>query len=288
MDRPYYAKSGIVLVYKGVGVSSNAVVNKVKYLLGAKKCGHLGTLDLEGEGLLPVTVNKATKLFDWFLNKTKTYQANFVFGVETDTLDSSGKVTHSMDCDITESEVKRVLPQMIGKYKQVPPQFSAKKVNGKIAYKEARQGNVVQLQPKEIEIFDFRLIKKIDKNTFRFEINCSSGTYVRSLARDLAEKLGTYGIMQCILRTRCGMFRLEDAKTLEQLEKGKIEVVPCDKLFDFKSIKLDLKQAERAYNDGLSIDVDEENGKYKVYNDSDFLGIGEVVDKRLTFKMRLF
>ena len=288
MDRPYYAKSGIVLVYKGVGISSNAVVNKVKYLLGAKKCGHLGTLDLEGEGLLPVTVNKATKLFDWFLNKTKTYQANFVFGVETDTLDSSGKVTHSMDCDITESEVKRVLPQMIGKYKQVPPQFSAKKVNGKIAYKEARQGNVVQLQPKEIEIFDFRLIKKIDKNTFRFEINCSSGTYVRSLARDLAEKLGTYGIMQCILRTRCGMFRLEDAKTLEQLEKGKIEVVPCDKLFDFKAIKLDLKQAERAYNDGLSIDVDEENGKYKVYNDSDFLGIGEVVDKRLTFKMRLF
>ena len=288
MDRPYYSRSGIVLVYKGVGVSSNAVVNKVKYLLGAKKCGHLGTLDLEGEGLLPVTVNKATKLFDWFLNKTKTYQANFVFGVETDTLDSSGKVTHSMDCDITESEVKRVLPQMIGKYKQVPPQFSAKKVNGKIAYKEARQGNVVQLQPKEIEIFDFRLIKKIDKNTFRFEINCSSGTYVRSLARDLAEKLGTYGIMQCILRTRCDMFRLEDAKTLEQLEKGKIEVVPCDKFFDFKSIKLDLKQAERAYNDGLSIDVDEENGKYKVYNDSDFLGIGEVVDKRLTFKLRLF
>ncbi len=286
MDKRVFAKSGIVLVNKPAGISSNAVVNKVKYALGATKAGHLGTLDLEGEGVLPITINKATKLFDFYLNKTKTYRTTFVFGIETDTLDLSGNVVKEKECDITKREILEVLPSMLGKYNQMPPQYSAKKINGKVAYKEARKGNVVDLKPKEVEIFKFELLGKEKKNTFSFEISCSSGTYIRCLARDLAERLDTYGSMQCILRTRCGSFELDDCITLDDVKSGKIDVVPCEELFDFEDINLDLHQTTKIYN-GQKIPVKRKNGSYRVFNDQDFLGVGEVVDNILTLTLRL-
>ena len=222
-----FEKSGIVLVNKPVGISSNAVVNIVKRVLNAKKCGHLGTLDLEGEGLLPVTVNNATKLFDFFLNKDKTYETVFVFGFETDTLDLAGTVIKEKECDIKKEDVEKTIKEMIGKYSQMPPLYSAKKINGQTAYKVARRGEVVELRPKEIEIYDFKLIEQLSKNTFRFEISCSSGTYIRSVCRDLAERLSTYGSMQCILRTRCGGFYLKDAYHLEEIKSGKFTDFDC-------------------------------------------------------------
>lgn len=287
MDRPFYAKSGIVLVNKPVGVSSNKVVNMVKYHLGAKKCGHLGTLDLEGAGVLPVTVNSATKLFDFFLKKDKTYETVFVFGVETDTLDASGTVLHEKECDISTDDVLKCLPKMIGKQLQMPPQFSAKKVDGKVAYKEARKGNVVELKPKEIEVFDFSLIEKVCKNTFKFSITCSSGTYIRCLCRDLAKLLGSYGVMQCILRTRCGVFCLKDCITLKDVENGNIPVISSDKLFDFEEIYVDAKSSERLYNFGQSLAVSYADGQYKIFDENDFLGVGAVEKGMLTLKIRL-
>ena len=281
-----FTKSGIVLVNKPVGISSNAVVNIVKHCLDAKKCGHLGTLDLEGEGLLPVTVNSATKLFDYFLKKDKTYHTIFVFGFETDTLDTSGEVIKQKECDVTKEQVEEACKQMIGKYPQMPPMYSAKKVGGKVAYKEARKGNDLALQPKEIEIYDCKMLQQIEKNKFEFEISCSSGTYIRSVCRDMAEKLGTYGSMQCIIRTRCGGFMLDDAYTLDQIRDGKFELLSCENVFDYPNIFLSVDDAQRLYM-GQKLDIEKENGIFRLYEGLDFIGLGKVEDKILSYTTRL-
>ena len=279
-------ESGIVLVNKPKGISSNKVVNIVKHALKAKKCGHLGTLDLEGEGLLPVTVNKGTKLFDFFLQKDKTYEANFVFGIETDTLDTSGKVMKVKEVNFTYSELENAVKGMIGKYAQMPPLYSAKKVNGKVGYKEARNGGTLNLSPKEVEIYDFKILRQIEKNVYRFEITCSSGTYIRSIARDLAYHLGTYGSMQCILRTRCGIFSLKDAYTLDEIEKGDFKIIPCDSVFNLPKITLNEKENFKILN-GQVLDYGEKDGQYKLYFDKKFLGLGEVKYGKLKMKLNL-
>lgn len=281
-----YEKSGIVLVHKPAGISSNAVVNIVKRVLNAKKCGHLGTLDLEGEGLLPVTVNNATKLFDFFLNKDKTYETVFVFGFETDTLDLAGEVVKEKECDINEEDVQKTIKTMIGKYLQMPPLYSAKKVNGQTAYKVARSGGEVELHPKEIEIYDFKLLEKLSKNTYRFEISCSSGTYIRSVCRDLAEKLSTYGSMQCILRTRCGGFYLKDAYHLEKIKSGEFEVCSCDNLFDYEKIMLSEKDKEKLLN-GQILNASNKNGCYRLFQNEEFIGVGKIEENKLKLILRL-
>ena len=279
-------ESGIILVNKPKGISSNKVVNIVKHKLKAKKCGHLGTLDLEGEGLLPVTVNKGTKLFDFFLQKDKTYEANFVFGLETDTLDTSGKVVKEKEANFTFKELEEAVKNMIGKYDQMPPLYSAKKVNGKVGYKEARNGGTLNLSPKEVEIYDFKILRQIEKNVYRFEITCSSGTYIRSIARDLAYHLGTYGSMQCILRTRCGIFCLKDAYTLDEIEKGDFKIIPCDSVFNLPKITLNEKENFKILN-GQVLDYGEKDGEYKLYFNKKFLGLGEVKSGKLKMKLNL-
>lgn len=279
-------ESGIVLVNKPNGISSNKVVNIVKHALKAKKCGHLGTLDLEGEGLLPVTVNKGTKLFDFFLQKDKTYEANFVFGIETDTLDTSGKVMKVKEVNFTYFELENAVKGMIGKYAQMPPLYSAKKVNGKVGYKEARKGGTLNLSPKEVEIYDFKILGEVEKNIYRFEITCSSGTYIRSIARDLAYHLGTYGSMQCILRTRCGVFCLKDAYSLDEIESGNFKVIPCDSVFNLPKISLSEKENFKILN-GQILDISEKDGEYKLYFGEKFLGIGEVMSAKLKMKLNL-
>lgn len=278
--------NGIVLINKPAGISSNKAVNIVKHQLGAKKCGHLGTLDLEGEGLLPVTVGKATKLFDFFLNKDKTYETVFVFGFETDTLDTSGQIVNEKDCDILQKDVEIAIKEMIGKQNQMPPLYSAKKVGGKIAYKEARKGNEIILHSKEIEIYDFKLLDKLEKNKFKFEISCSSGTYIRSICRDLAYKLSTYGSMQCILRTRCGGFYLKDSCTLDDVKNGKIKIIPTQNVFDFEDVFLDEKQTENLLN-GQKIAYEKTDGIYRLFFKEQFLGLGKIENNNLCFSLRL-
>ena len=278
-------KSGIVLVNKPTGISSNKVVNIVKHSLKAKKCGHLGTLDLEGEGLLPVTVNGATKLFNYFLNKTKTYETVFIFGFETDTLDTSGEIIKRKECHIQKSDVEKAIKSMIGKYAQMPPLYSAKKVDGKIAYKEARKGNSVELKPKQIEIYDFKLLEEISDNVFKFSITCSSGTYIRSVCRDLAEKLSTYGSMQCILRTKCGKFDIKDAYSLEDIKNGNFKMISCESVFDYSKMSLSDEVVLKLLN-GQQIKTNAENGKYKLYSQDGFVGVGDVENNLLKLIMR--
>jgi len=200
-----FDKNAIINLNKPTGMSSFLAVKKVARLLGVKKAGHMGTLDPYGTGVLLVGVNKGTKLFDEYLKKVKTYVAVFHFGYETDTLDSEGKIINKNNVEINCQQIIGVLNAFIGKQAQMPPQFSAKKINGQKACDLARMGSVVELKPKEIEIYDLKLLRSFGNNNFQFEITCSSGTYIRSLCRDIAYKLSTYGTMVSIIRTKCGV-----------------------------------------------------------------------------------
>ena len=277
--------NSIILINKESGFSSNQVVNKVKYLLKANKAGHLGTLDVLGRGLLPITLGKGTKLFDYFLNKDKVYQTVFEFGYTTTTLDREGKITDKNDVEVSLEQLQAVCKTFIGKQDQLPPIYSAKKINGKKAYELARAGKSVDLKPKQIEIYDLKVLKQIEKNKFLLEVHCSSGTYIRSLCRDIASSLGTFGVMQDILRTKCGSFDIKESFTIEDIEQGKYKIIPLDTVFDYE--KLITYEADKLLN-GQLINTDYQDGIYRIYTDNSlFLGIGNVKNKRLKLDMRL-
>lgn len=277
--------NGIILVNKESGFSSNQVVGKLKYLLKANKAGHLGTLDVLGRGLLPITLGRGTKLFDYFLNKDKVYQTIFEFGFTTTTLDREGEITDKNNVEVSLEQLQNVCQKFIGKQDQLPPIYSAKKINGKKAYELARAGKSVDLKPKQIEIYDLRVLKQIEKNKFLLEVHCSSGTYIRSLCRDIASSLGTFGVMQDILRTKCGSFDIKESFTIEDIEQGKYKIIPLDTVFDYE--KLITYEADKLLN-GQLVKTDYQDGIYRIYTDNSlFLGIGNVKNKRLKLDMRL-
>lgn len=279
--------NGIILVNKERGISSNKVVNKVKYLLKVDKAGHLGTLDVLGEGLLPVTLGKGTKLFDYFLNKDKVYKTVFKFGLTTTTLDLEGEVTNQNDVEVNLEDINSILPQFIGKHAQLPPIYSAKKIRGKKAYQLARAGvEEIELKPKTIEIYSINLLRQIKHNTFEFELHCSSGTYVRSVCRDMAEKLSTYGVMLSIQRTRCGDFDIKNSYTLEDIERGNYKIISLDSIFDYPSINLKSDESEKLLN-GVNIHFFKD-GIFKAYDDNlKFLGVVQVSNNKMSFNLRL-
>lgn len=208
---------GILNINKPKGITSSDVVTKVKKILDTKAVGHFGTLDPMGEGVLPIGVGKATRLFDVMLKKDKVYEATFKFGYSTDTLDSEGNTVFSGGRVPSLQEIKNVLKEMTGIQFQEPPAYSAKNVNGKRAYELARQGQSVSLASCQIEIYDIAVEPTDFFDIFKFNIHCSSGTYIRSVCRDLAEKIGTLAVMTSIKRLRSGAFDIKDSVTLDEL-----------------------------------------------------------------------
>lgn len=214
--------NGIVNINKPEGFSSSDVVIKIRNFITKQtgfrqKVGHLGTLDPLATGVLPVAIGSATKLFDSYLTKTKTYIAEIFFGATTDTLDREGKKIFA-ETPFLMPETKIItdaLESFLGTITQIPPIYSAIKVQGKRAYKLARDGKTVEMPKRIVEIFDIKLLD-VDKDTIKFETTCSSGTYIRSLVRDIAEKLGTIGYMSSLVRTKAGEFILENSVTLDE------------------------------------------------------------------------
>lgn len=211
---------GIINVYKEKGFTSHDVVAKLRGILHQKKIGHTGTLDPEAVGVLPVCLGKATKVCDLLTNKDKTYQAVCRLGVSTDTQDMTGEILKQGDFSgVTEEQLQGVLEGFLGDQLQIPPMYSALKVNGKKLYELAREGKTVERKPRSIRIHSIDLIEYRQKEgLFTMEVTCSKGTYIRTLCHDIGEKLGCFGAMESLQRTRVGVFSIEDALTLEQIE----------------------------------------------------------------------
>ena len=227
---------GIINVYKEKGFTSHDVVAKLRGILRMKKIGHTGTLDPAAEGVLPVCLGKGTRLCDMLTDKTKTYRAVLLLGQETDTQDTTGVVQAEYPVHVTEEEVREAIVSFLGDYMQIPPMYSALKVNGKKLYELARQGKEVERQARPVQILDIQ-IESIDLPRATFSVTCSKGTYIRTLCYDIGQKLGCGGCMESLLRTRVDRFKLEDSLTLSQIEKlrdeGRVEeaVVPLEGVF---------------------------------------------------------
>ena len=227
---------GIINVYKEKGFTSHDVVAKLRGILRMKKIGHTGTLDPAAEGVLPVCLGKGTRLCDMLTDKTKTYRAVLLLGQETDTQDTTGVVQAEYPVHVTEEEVRKAIVSFLGDYMQIPPMYSALKVNGKKLYELARQGKEVERQARPVQILDIQ-IESIDLPRATFFVTCSKGTYIRTLCYDIGRKLGCGGCMESLLRTRVDRFELKDSLTLSQIEKlrdeGRLEeaVLPVEGVF---------------------------------------------------------
>jgi len=212
--------NGILNINKPKGITSAAVVSKVKKILGTKTVGHMGTLDPQGEGVLLIGIGKGTKLFDCMLKKDKIYEADFCFGYETDTLDGDGKIINICKKIPSIDELNSKIQLFLGKIQQLPPNYSAKNIDGIRAYKLAREGKEVILKPSEVEVFDIKIICATPP-VYRFLIHCSSGTYIRSICRDIAHSCNSLATMTSISRLRSGKYLIKDSITLDELEQKK-------------------------------------------------------------------
>ena len=207
--------TGFINIYKEKGVGSTFVVNRIKRLTKTS-AGHMGTLDPLASGVLPVAIGNAARLFDYFLRKEKTYLARFRFGITTDTLDEEGEKISGGRVP-GEAEINAALPAFFGEIEQVPPKYSAVSVGGRRGYELARAGADFNLQAKKVRILSFECTGQTAPDEYAFEIVCGGGTYIRSLARDLAVALGTQGYMSALERTASGVFTKEGAVTLNEL-----------------------------------------------------------------------
>lgn len=254
------------------------------YAVGAVKkkfncpCGHMGTLDPMAEGVLPVGIGKASRLFQYMLDKEKTYIARFIFGYTTDTLDITGETTEKTDKIPTLDEIKSILGNFVGEIEQMPPKYSAKCINGKRGYQLARQGVEFTLEAKKVSILSLECLGQISENEFEFKIECKGGTYIRSLARDIAIACGSLGTMSKLSRVKSGIFNYENGITIEQLkslENVDDFIIAPDSAVSFEKLDLTEKQAQKIL-DGVFENYGFNDGTYRVYNQGKFIGVGKV------------
>mgnify|MGYP002707038212 CR=1 FL=1 len=281
---------GIIVVNKQSGWTSFDVVNKLKHIYNTKKVGHLGTLDPMAEGVLPVAVGRATKLFDYYLNKTKTYIANIKFGVLTDSLDATGAVIKTEDINITEAEFKKALNSFVGKISQVPPRVSAKKINGRRAYDLARNNIEFEIKPKNVTIYEIEYISKVADNEYQFKVVCEAGTYIRSLCRDIGEKLNTIATMTKLVRTKAGEFSIENSHTISEIESNKDAfLLPLEKVLNNEQkLVLSVDNLPALIN-GRKLVVNEQDSKLvTVYCGDILFGLGSTLNKNLKILVRLY
>lgn len=208
---------GILNIYKEAGFTSADVVAKLRGICKQKKIGHTGTLDPQATGVLPVCLGNATKVCDLLTDRSKEYVAKLLLGVETDTLDVTGTVLAHHEVKVTEEEVREAVQSFVGGYDQIPPMYSALKVDGKRLYELARAGKEVERKARHVELPEIEILQ-MELPVVKFRVECSKGTYIRSLCADIGAKLGCGGTMQSLVRTRVGEFHLEEALTLSQVE----------------------------------------------------------------------
>ena len=289
---------GIIIINKTKGCTSHDIVYKIKKMLN-KKVGHTGTLDPMAEGVLPILIGKGTQLSKYLINHDKKYIVELQLGIKTDTADREGKIIEEKTVNktkLSKENITNVLQTFIGKQEQIPPIYSAIKVNGKKLYEYARKGQEVELKPRQIEIYDIKLIDySMDEKQIKFEVFCGKGTYIRSLCEDIATKFETVGYMKSLKRTQVGNFKIDNSITIEELKNLiennenididdilKNKIITVEEIFEkFQSINLDEKKLEMFLN-GVMLTQNLDEGVYKIYNkNSEFIGTGTIKNKLL-------
>ncbi len=279
--------TGLININKAEGVSSAREVALIKRLTGMP-CGHMGTLDPMAGGVLPVAVGNATRLFDYLLTKTKTYVATFRFGEDYDTLDTTGNLIKSGFRIPAPSEIEAVIPSLTGEIMQIPPRYSAKNINGRRGYQLARAGVDFELPPKKVNVNSIKLLGFLG-NAFSFEIVCGGGTYIRSIARDMASALSTCAAMSALVRTASGPFLIENSVRSEELTRDNIAkfLIPGDSVISYESIHLSEGEAKKLFN-GVPVSCGNADGYYKIYApDGSFYGIAAADGGALKVRTKL-
>lgn len=277
--------NGMINVYKEQGFTSHDVVAKLRGILKQKKIGHTGTLDPDAQGVLPVCLGKATKVCDLLTNHDKTYAAELLLGVETDTQDISGTVLCRKEVAVKEEELRQIIAGFVGEYEQIPPMYSALKVNGRKLYELARSGIEVERQPRKVMIHSI-IIKEIQLPVVKMEVHCSKGTYIRTLCHDIGQKAGCCGCMQKLVRTQAGIFGYQESHRLEEIQQladqGRIAelIIPIDSLFlQYPVVHTKESCKKQAYNGNplaaeQCIEQLSEKGTIRLYDAEDqFIGI---------------
>ena len=292
--------NGIINVYKEKGYTSHDVVAILRKIAGQKKIGHTGTLDPDATGVLPVCLGRATKVCDLLTDHDKTYETVLLLGKTTDTQDISGEILKEHPTDhLNEAEVIKVIENFKGTYDQIPPMYSALKVNGKKLYELAREGKTVERKSRKVTIYQIH-IKKIQLPRVRMEVTCSKGTYIRTLCHDIGNLLGTGGCMEELTRTKVGRFELKDSLKLEELsdlaQNGRLEdaLIPLDQMFsELQSVVPAEKYISKAYNgNDFFKNQLSEDGKFcsgekvRVYDaQGHFIGVYRYMEDRKMFHL---
>ena len=280
---------GIVNVNKPLGITSHDVVYRFRKILNIKKIGHTGTLDPEASGVLPMCIGKGTKLAEFLTAADKQYMARLQLGAFTDTQDASGEVTQSFAVNVTKEQICDAVNKFIGEITQIPPMYSAIKIDGKKLYELAREGKTVEREPRKVTISNIE-IKNIDlkNNTVDMLVDCSKGTYIRTLCNDIGAELGCGGHMSALSRTKSGRFEIEKAYNLEKIEEmAKAEdfsfMIPVSEaLPEYERIILADRNAGRVRN-GIRITVGglQEGRIYRVFDEkNEFLALAQQIDGR--------
>lgn len=248
--------NGIIIVYKEQEYTSHDVVAKMRGILKIKKIGHTGTLDPAAEGVLPVCIGKATRVVDLIMDKDKTYEAVLKLGIVTDTQDVTGKILKTSAVTVDFPEIVAAIVKFIGEYEQLPPMYSAIKVNGKKLYELARQGKEIERKTRKVSIRDIRILDySEEEHEVRVSVDCGKGTYIRTLLHDIGESLGCGGTMKSLIRTRVGSFTHDAALRLaeieEQVKNGTLSryIVPIDAMFgSYPKVTVDREYHKLIYN----------------------------------------
>ena len=277
---------GFINLYKPSGISSAKAVYLVKKKLNIsnEKIGHTGTLDPMASGVLPICIGRATRLFDFMLSKEKTYIAEFAFGYETNTLDQEGEVIKDLPNIPTSSEINSILHEFIGKIEQIPPQFSAKSIDGVRAYDKARKGESIDLKPCKVFIKNIQLISQVNENTYRFEIVCGSGTYIRSIARDLAYRLNTVATMTKLERTQTGAFDVANSIQIDDVCADSL--LPCEFVLNNLDAVNITEEQQQFLLQGKYVEISQPDGLYRTYCLNELVGLLET--KNNLSKMKIW
>lgn len=286
-------KTGLLIVNKPKDMTSHDVVSILRKKLNIKKIGHTGTLDPMATGVLPICIGKATRISEYIMQQGKAYIATLKFGVETDTYDITGKITNISDNKYFKlDDIKSALKKFIGEINQIPPLYSAIKVNGKKLYEYARNDEIIEVKSRKIKIYDIKILENI-RDELKIYVKCSKGTYIRSLIHDLGKELNTFACMTDLQRVKVGNFSIEESFTINQLKKLSIEDIEnnlvsiSDSLYNLEEIIVDENISERLSN-GQKINIlkfeiknIKQNEDIKVKTKDNFIGIGKVKDNIL-------